>query len=355
MTQNKYSFLNFLQDHLGTGQQLVDLIVSYLNINYGFSNITIFKHQNAPDCYEPIGSTAIEKQHRKALIEVNKNYITPGSSIIKFGDLHFFPLTNHKEKVCHVLVIAGEQNQFRNIPLHIWSEINTLYKLAIANEEGSQERVWDKTVHIVSRMAHDLNSLVALIPARENGDVTIAERICYSQKLSEEIMVYLRDFSLQCSWYLVRELFEEIIAENEDTSGIKYRLNFEDNLNYVNVDLELIERALVALLDNAVTACKIEGNDIDVTLSREQNKSMFIDHDWLSVSIKDNGPGIPNEYISEVKKPFFTTWKDLGHIGVGLSMVDKIIQNHGGSLSIKSEPGKGTVTSFYLPLYDAKI
>jgi signal transduction histidine kinase len=204
-------------------------------------------------------------------------------------------------------------------------------------------------------MAHDLNSLASLFPANDIAEQTLNERILYSKKLSEEIMVYLRELPLHVSCYSSRELFEGILAEFEPSSGIKYRIRFEDNLNYVHVDLELIEQAVIAILANALKACKIEGSELIITLSRKQNKSLFIEHDWLEVSVKDDGPGIPHEFISDISKPFFTTWKDDGHIGLGLPLADKIIQKHRGSLEIKSQLGKGTVTSFYLPMYNDKI
>ena len=137
-------------------------------------------------------------------------------------------------------------------------------------------------------------------------------------------------------------------------SRINYRINFADELYYINVDIELIERVLVEVFKNAAFACQIEGGEINFIMNKVENNSIFISHDWLSVSVKDDGPGIPFEYLSEVTKPLFTTWKDQGHVGLGLSIADKIIRIHGGALSIKSEPGKGTVTSFFLPLNDAK-
>jgi len=355
MSRNKNSFLHYLQKHLSRSQQLVDHIGPFLYENYGMSDITIFKHLQAPDCYKPIGSEKTDEIFRKTLMESKprNNAVNPG--IVEIDDLYVFPLSDQNKIVQYVLIISGDKKKIEEIPSYTWGEIESIYKLAIASEEINQERLWGKAIQIVSRMAHDLNSLAALIPVGDKKDQTLAERIQYSEKLSEEILLYLRDFSLRYLNYASREVFDGIFSEFDPPSGIDYRINFEDNLKYVNVDLELIELASIAILKNAVTACQIEGSRIDITISREQNKSIFVNHDWLAISIKDNGPGIPHEFLSDVIKPLYTTWKEQGHIGLGLSIANKIIQNHRGSLEIKSQAGKGTEISFYLPLHDAKI
>ena len=85
-------------------------------------------------------------------------------------------------------------------------------------------------------------------------------------------------------------------------------------------------------------------------ISKKKNVSLFIDFNWLEIIICDTGPGIAKEFLKDVRNPFFTTWKDQEHVGLGLSIADKIIQAHGGCLHIESEPGEGTTVTIYLPL-----
>jgi signal transduction histidine kinase len=61
---------------------------------------------------------------------------------------------------------------------------------------------------------------------------------------------------------------------------------------------------------------------------------------YINIVIKDNGSGIPNDIIDKIFDPFVTT-KQRG-AGLGLAISKKIIDDHGGSISVKSEPGKGT-------------
>src|SRR5581483_10973667 len=75
---------------------------------------------------------------------------------------------------------------------------------------------------------------------------------------------------------------------------------------------------------------------------------LFLKQKMVAVSFRDNGCGIPKENLAKLFHPFFTT-KTTG-TGLGLSICQKIIASHGGTLEVKSEPGKGSLFTFYLPV-----
>ncbi len=66
------------------------------------------------------------------------------------------------------------------------------------------------------------------------------------------------------------------------------------------------------------------------------------------IEIEDTGPGIPREIQDQIFNPFFTTKK--GGVGLGLSIVSKIIDNHNGEIKVQSEPGKGTCFRILFPV-----
>jgi signal transduction histidine kinase len=69
----------------------------------------------------------------------------------------------------------------------------------------------------------------------------------------------------------------------------------------------------------------------------------------VRLEVEDNGPGIPPEIITSIFDPFFTT-KDVGQgSGLGLAITHEIITKHGGSISVESEPKKGTRFVITLP------
>ncbi len=104
-----------------------------------------------------------------------------------------------------------------------------------------------------------------------------------------------------------------------------------------------IQQVLVNLIHNALEAANGQG---DVTIRTETA------HDAVRIAVRDNGPGIPSAHLKHVFDPFFTTRREDGGTGLGLSIVHGIINDHGGSIEVKSEPGRGTTFTVVLPLVD---
>ena len=103
-----------------------------------------------------------------------------------------------------------------------------------------------------------------------------------------------------------------------------------------------INQIFLNIITNASQAID-EGGEIIITTSLQSS-------DQVSVSIADNGCGIPEENMNRIRDPFFTT-KEVGTgTGLGLSIVDEIVRAHGGELIVESELGKGTSFTILLPV-----
>ena len=76
-------------------------------------------------------------------------------------------------------------------------------------------------------------------------------------------------------------------------------------------------------------------------------KTRVRDH-LVEISILDRGAGIPKEHVENIFNPFFTTKPD--GVGLGLAIVSKIVDEHGGSIRVESEPGHGSAFRLFLPL-----
>jgi signal transduction histidine kinase len=103
-----------------------------------------------------------------------------------------------------------------------------------------------------------------------------------------------------------------------------------------------LQQAIVNLLLNAFHA--VGGNAL-ITL----RGNLDVSKHHVRLEVEDNGPGIPPEIITSIFDPFFTT-KDVGQgSGLGLAITHEIITKHGGSISVESEPKKGTRFVITLP------
>jgi signal transduction histidine kinase len=103
-----------------------------------------------------------------------------------------------------------------------------------------------------------------------------------------------------------------------------------------------INQVFLNLLTNAAQAIEQRGEIVITTKLR--------DADHVAIAISDTGCGIPEENLSKIRDPFFTT-KDVGTgTGLGLSIVDEIIRGHGGELLVESKVGKGSTFTVVLPI-----
>ena len=118
-----------------------------------------------------------------------------------------------------------------------------------------------------------------------------------------------------------------------------------------------IHQVLTNLCTNAAHAMDKTGGELEVSLQRVIIEDDALDLDltpgsYLRLSVRDTGPGMTAKVMTRIFDPYFTTkWKGHG-IGLGLSIVHGIVKSHGGAISCKSAPGKGTTFDIYLPEYE---
>jgi signal transduction histidine kinase len=103
-------------------------------------------------------------------------------------------------------------------------------------------------------------------------------------------------------------------------------------------DYEQIKTCFSNLMINAVQAMP-DGGALNVTLHPNDTH--------LRIEFADNGPGIAAENLAQIFEPYYST-KETG-IGLGLPLTKKIIEEHGGQISVASEPGQGTTFTVTMP------
>ncbi|MFH0729032.1 MAG: transporter substrate-binding domain-containing protein [Pseudomonadota bacterium] len=104
-----------------------------------------------------------------------------------------------------------------------------------------------------------------------------------------------------------------------------------------------LEQVVVNLILNAAQALSDPGKGVFVSTRFEpETKSVIIE-------VRDEGVGIPPDHLPHLMDPFFTTKRETGGTGLGLAISDGIVREHGGSLTVASETGKGTTVTVRLP------
>jgi signal transduction histidine kinase len=137
---------------------------------------------------------------------------------------------------------------------------------------------------------------------------------------------------------VIDRAIEMVGREASDRQIAIYR-NFEPNIPSFPMDSELMERVFFNLLQNAVQASP-PGNSVTV-----KTRSVG---EFAEASVIDRGSGIDAKHIETIFNPFFTT-KASG-VGLGLAVVSRIVDGHGGKMAVESRPGEGSVFHVCLPL-----
>ena len=166
---------------------------------------------------------------------------------------------------------------------------------------------------------------------------TIDDSIAYSDKIITDLL----DFSQEIKLKPVRKTVRDIVADAISSITVPKKVNVINSTESeptIHADSLLIRRALHNIFTNAFDAMPDGG-----TLKIESKKN----GENVSIRICDSGVGIPKNVIEKLFTPFFTT-KAKG-VGLGLAICKRIVEAHGGSISVESKEGKGTCVTIILP------
>ena len=141
---------------------------------------------------------------------------------------------------------------------------------------------------------------------------------------------------------LVHDVLEFIQYELKD-AGIDVEERYSNSIPDLDLDEKYMKQALLNILKNAIAAMP-DGGDLKVTTEMDSN--------YVSLRITDTGVGIVEEQIAKIFEPYFTT-KEFGS-GLGLTVVYKIVKEHGGEISLTSGEGEGTTFTLSFPIPESE-
>ncbi|MBE9556302.1 MAG: hypothetical protein IMF08_05545 [Proteobacteria bacterium] len=170
-------------------------------------------------------------------------------------------------------------------------------------------------------------------------------------KRCETIITELLDFARarghQPQPIVLDSWLDSVLDEITIPGNILLRRDLKTGETVIDIDPESLRRAIINLTDNACQAMTIEGDVQGATADCRLTVACQPNGDVVEVSFADNGPGIPADALPLVLEPLFST-KAFG-TGLGLPTVQRIVEEHGGSLRVDSTPGQGTQVTLRLP------
>lgn len=123
----------------------------------------------------------------------------------------------------------------------------------------------------------------------------------------------------------------------------RFSAHYNPDVPLVRGNVQRLEQVVVNLVQNACQALKSRQDAVTVTISCDEACGQVF------IEVKDEGEGIPPDKIKFITDPFYTTRRDVGGTGLGLSVSSRIVKDHGGRLDVESTPGKGSTFTLVLP------
>ncbi len=253
---------------------------------------------------------------------------------------------NGEIKLC-LLSLSFQKNSHPHHLIHgIIHDITNIKKVEQANIQAQKLAANERLIRILAHeIRNPLNNITLAVDQLQvpNDDaekqknlVGIVQRNCIRiNKIITELLDLTRPLELKFEKHPLQEILDESLSLATDRINLQHirvQKNYPDSPVEIQADKSKLTIAFTNLVINAIEAMETDKGELDVSISALQN--------GYSVSIRDNGKGIPEEYLPKLFEPFFTSKKN--GIGLGLAACYSIIESHKGTIHVESSVDKGS-------------
>jgi two-component system NtrC family sensor kinase len=233
----------------------------------------------------------------------------------------------------HLLLQAHKMEALGRLAAGVAHEINN--PLAIINEKAG---LMQDFLEISGDFEQKREKFIGLIHG-------IFESVNRCRTITHRLLGFSRRIDITLEVIDLNDTIKEVLAFIEKEMlyrSIRLELHLKKDLPKIFSDKGQLQQVLLNIANNAVDAVG-KGGFIEVQTDVKNG-------DFVTVSIKDNGPGIPQNILSHIFEPFYTTKEKGKGTGLGLSISYGIIQKLGGSILVQSEEQKGTSFIIEIPV-----
>jgi len=186
------------------------------------------------------------------------------------------------------------------------------------------------------------------------GDLNLAEEAMAEIDRLERIVAGLLDFARPKDFNFetisINDVVESmlfLIKKQCRNQNLLFNVRYGKNIPAVRMDQEKIRQALLNVVINAIQSMP-GGGDLTIETACRDGDGGGYDRGGVVVTIRDTGPGIPEQHRDRIFDPFFTTHSD--GTGLGLSITHSVIKEHNGTITMDSQEGRGTTFTISLPV-----
>jgi two-component system, NtrC family, sensor histidine kinase KinB len=287
----------------------------------------------------------------------------PVGEVAKRNDLLRF-LLEEKGSVPFKIVVEGKENYFTKEILNI-SQDNSNSKVIVLRNITSFKELDVAKTNFIATISHELKTPLAssdfslkLLEDERVGNLSaeqkelvqtlrndnqrmlriLSELLNLAQVEAGKIQMNISDVNP----VIIADAAIDVVTSMAKEKDIRIQRNYADDIGLIKADAEKTGWVVNNFLTNAVKHAP-NGSTIDISIRQKNNT--------IEVSVTDEGPGIPSQYLSKVFERFFKVpGSKVGGTGLGLAISKEFIESEGGTIWVKSEVGMGSVFGFSLPL-----
>ena len=358
-------FIETILDYLpiGLGVNLMDTgEVTYLNRK--FEEIYGWSMADFPTVADFFDKVFPDPEHRKNIEErITGDMNSEDPRRMEWEDLEIETKTGEKRIVYGKNIPLAEQNL-------MISTVQDFTEKKKLEAQVQQARKMEAIGTLAGGIAHDFNNFLGIIIGNishamslceENRELTeilsdVQEGAVRARHLTQQLLTFARGGAPVKETHNINHLLEE--SARFVTRGAKAKCNFElaQDLWPVDVDSGQISQVVSNLVINADQAMPMGGTITIRSRNVEINDTESLHlaaGRYIRISIADTGIGIPEQHLTSVFDPYFST-KHKGS-GLGLATVYSIVNKHGGHIGAQSRSGTGTQFDIHLPASQKKV
>ncbi|MHB8792914.1 MAG: ATP-binding protein [Thermoleophilia bacterium] len=262
-------------------------------------------------------------------------------------------------KMAHSGRLAGLGEAFNNMMAMLEQQVEEQNQL---QEQLTQSTKLAALGEMAANIAHEINNPLtgvlgysALLqrgladdnPSLKNLKVIENETI-RARDIVRNLLDFVRQEGLKKRKACIRDVMDDtlyLLRKQAELINVKIVLDYDDEVPQVYIDVNQMKQVFINILNNALHAME-GGGKLTVTIKAAKPDGR---RPWVEVSFSDTGSGIPPDKLEMVFNPFFTS-KEAGEgTGLGLSVSQRIVEEHNGSIEVESQVGTGSTFTVKLP------
>lgn len=228
-------------------------------------------------------------------------------------------------------LLAAQEELVRKQKLAVLGQLAGIVGHELRNPLG----VINNAIYFLKKIVRDADEAV-----QDNMNI-IKSEVDNSLRIISDLLDFARSRTPQLKVTRASEFISQTIKDTPLPETIKLHLDVSETIPAVNVDPLQMAQVFRNLITNGIQAMPHGG---DLELKAQEDKASGT----LRISVIDSGEGISQENLKKLFQPLFTT-KPRG-IGLGLTVVKNLTETNGGTIEVKSEPGKGSIFTVILPV-----